>query len=100
MLFRSIAIAIYSLVQSPTVTLGVAGFILGMLIFTQTRRWLDTKDVLIFIGIVLAIVLFVPALQSTLTIPTILFLALVASAGAIALTALFMLIYKLLAAIF
>jgi tRNA A-37 threonylcarbamoyl transferase component Bud32 len=95
-----LAIALYSLVQSSAIALGVAGLILGMLIIAQTRRWLDAKDILILVGILLAIILFVPALQSELTIHNILFLALVAGAAAIALTALFRLVYKLLASIF
>lgn len=95
-----IAIALYSLLGLSVVSLGVTALILGVLIFAQTRRWLDVKDVLILVGITLAIILFIPVLRNGLTIPTIFVFAFVAGAAAIALTALFRLIYKLLALIF
>jgi serine/threonine-protein kinase len=95
-----IGIAIYNLVNALPIALGVTAFILGGLIFSQTRRWHDIKDLLILIGITLAIVWAIPALRNEQAIAGIIFLAFVASAAAIAFTALFRLIYKLLSSIF
>ncbi|MBE9189492.1 serine/threonine protein kinase [Gloeocapsopsis crepidinum LEGE 06123] len=93
-------IAIYNLLNSLPITLAVTTFILGILIFAQTRRWADMKDLLILIGITLAIILFIPALQGGQTVPNILLVALVTGAAAIAFAAIFRLIYKLLSLIF
>jgi len=95
-----IGIAIYNLLNSLPITLAVTTFILGILIFAQTRRWADIKDLLILMGITLAIILFIPALQSGQTVPNILLVALVTGAAAIAFAAIFRLIYKLLSLIF
>lgn len=95
-----IAIALYSLLQSLQITLGVAVLILTALIFAQTRRWIEKWDLLIIAGITLAIVLFIPALHGSIERQVIAFLAVAAGLMAIALTALFRLIYKLISLIF
>ncbi|MUL36483.1 serine/threonine-protein kinase [Gloeocapsopsis dulcis] len=95
-----LGITIYELLNSLPITLAVTAFILGILIFAQTRRWLDIKDLLILIGVTLAIILFLPASPNGQTISSILLVALVTGAAAIAFTALFRLIYKLLSLIF
>ncbi|PIG93314.1 serine/threonine-protein kinase [Gloeocapsopsis sp. IPPAS B-1203] len=95
-----IGIAIYNLLNSLPITLAVTTFILGILIFAQTRRWVNVKDLLILIGITLAIILFIPALQGGQTVSNILLVALVTGAAAIAFAAIFRLIYKLLSLIF
>ncbi|MBW4646556.1 MAG: serine/threonine protein kinase [Goleter apudmare HA4340-LM2] len=94
-----IAIAIFSLIPQPIITLGVAALILGGLIFAQTRRWIEGKDLLIIPAITSAIILFVPLLRGTLTIQQVVILAFAAALVAIAFTALFRLIYKLLSLI-
>ena len=91
-----IAIALFSLLHSPVSTLVAAALILGGLIFAQSRRWVEKWDLLIIAGITLAIMLFMPALRGALPIQQVVFLAVFAGLFAIALTALFQLIYRLL----
>lgn len=95
-----IAIALLSLLQSPVITMGLSALILSVLIFAQFRRWIDIKDLLIFAAITSAIIFFVPLLRGALSIQNVAFLALAAGLVAIALTALFRLIYKLLSLMF
>ncbi|BAY75902.1 serine/threonine protein kinase [Nostoc linckia NIES-25] len=94
-----IAIALFSLVKSPIITLIVASVILGMLIFAQTRRWIEKFDLLIIPAITFAIIFFLPFLQGGLDIQSVVLLAVAASLVAISLTAVFRLIYKLLSLI-
>ncbi|AUB41392.1 Serine/threonine protein kinase [Nostoc flagelliforme CCNUN1] len=91
-----IAIALLSLVKSPIVTFGIASVILGILIFAQTRRWIEKFDLLIIPTITVAIIFFLPFLQGGLGIKVVVFLAVGAGLVAISLTAIFRLIYKLL----
>ncbi|MCC5648527.1 serine/threonine protein kinase [Nostoc sp. XA013] len=91
-----IAIALLSLVKSPIVTLSIAFVILGILIFAQTRRWIEKFDLLIIPTITVAIIFFLPFLQGGLGIKVVVFLAVGAGLIAISLTAIFRLIYKLL----
>ncbi len=95
-----VAIALYSLLQSPLITLGVSALILGVLIFAQFRRWIEKLEMLIIAGFTLAIVLFIPALHKGSNIQAIALQAVAAGLIAIALTALFRLIYNLLTRIF
>jgi serine/threonine-protein kinase len=95
-----IAIALYSLLQSPPIALAASALILGFLVFIQSRRWIEKFDLLIIAGITIAIIFFVPVLRDGLTIELVAFLALAAGLVAIALTALFRLIYKLLSMLF
>ncbi|MEA5601408.1 serine/threonine-protein kinase [Nostoc sp. UHCC 0252] len=94
-----IAIALFSLVQSPIVTLGVASVILGILVFAQTRRWIEKFDLLIIPTITFAIIFFIPFLQGGLHIQGVIILSVAAALIAISLTAIFRLIYKLLSLI-
>lgn len=99
-----IAIALSSLPVTPGISMGLTVAIVGSLIYAQYRRILEGKDLPILIGITLAIVVIfrnavVPAWMITLfgnPIVGVLFVAGLAAAGAIAVTALFRLIYKLL----
>jgi len=97
-----IAIALSGLLHSPAIMLGLSLVILGGLIFAQFRRWIEKFDLLIIVGISLAAILFVPipALRDGLTLQEIAFLAVAAGLVAIALAALFRLIYKLLSLMF
>lgn len=95
-----IAIALTSLLQSPVISLGASALILGVLIFAQSRRWIEKMDLLIIAGITFAIIFFVPVLRDGFTIQVVAFLALAGGLVAIALTALFRLIYKLLSLMF
>jgi len=87
-----IAIALYSLVPSPIAALAISGVILTVLIFAQNRRWIEKIDLLIIATITLAIVLFFLRNQMMQVVV----LAVAGGLVAVALTALFRLIYKLL----
>ncbi|MEH2043562.1 serine/threonine-protein kinase [Nostoc sp.] len=91
-----IAIALLSLVKSPIVTFSVASVILGILIFAQTRRWIEKFDLLVIPTITFAIIFFVPFLRGGEDILLVVILAVGAGLVAISLTAVFRLIYKLL----
>ncbi|MDB9320441.1 serine/threonine-protein kinase [Nodularia spumigena CS-586/05] len=95
-----IAIALYSLLPSPIITLTAAAVILGILIFAQTRRWIEKFDLLIIPGITFAIIFFVPFFRDEITITQIALLAVAAGLVAISVTAIFRLIYKLISLIF
>ncbi len=95
-----IAIALSSLLKSPIITLGVSAGILGILIFAQTRRLIEKIDLLIIGGISFALISFFPFLHAALSFQQVVILAVAAGLVAIALTALFRLIYKLLSLIF
>lgn len=95
-----IAIALSSLLKSPLITLGVSAVILGILIFAQTRRWIEKIDLLIVGGISFAVVFFIPFFHAVLSSGQIAILAITAGLIAVAFTALFRLIYKLLSLIF
>ncbi|MEH2392151.1 MAG: serine/threonine-protein kinase [Nostoc sp.] len=91
-----IAIALSSLVKLPIATFTVACVILGILIFAQTRRWIEKFDLLIIPTITFAIIFFLPFLRVGVDIQTVVFLSIAAGLVAISLTAIFRLIYKLL----
>ncbi|MEH2335907.1 serine/threonine-protein kinase [Nostoc sp.] len=91
-----IAIALSSLVKLPIATFTVACVILGILIFAQTRRWIEKFDLLIIPTITFAIIYFLPFLRLGVDIQTVIFLSVAAGLVAISLTAVFRLIYKLL----
>ncbi|RCJ39690.1 serine/threonine protein kinase [Nostoc minutum NIES-26] len=94
-----IAIALLSLLKSPIITLSVASVIVGLLIFAQTKRWIEKFDLLIIPGITFAIIFFIPFLRGGIIIQQVVILAVAAGLVAIAVTALFRLIYKLLSLI-
>ncbi|MEH2036964.1 serine/threonine-protein kinase [Nostoc sp.] len=94
-----IAIALFSLVKSEIVTLSVGCVILGILIFAQTRRWIEKFDLLIIPAITFAIIFFLPFLQGGLGIVNVVILSIASALIAISLTAIFRLIYKLLSLI-
>ncbi|MBC1222410.1 serine/threonine protein kinase [Nostoc sp. UCD121] len=94
-----IAISLFSLVQSLIVTLSVTSVILGILVFAQTKRWIEKFDLLIIPIITLAIIFFIPFLQGALQIQGVIILSVAAALVAISLTAIFRLIYKLLSLI-
>lgn len=89
-------IALTSLLPSPGISIGLWGMVLGGLIFAEFRRIIEKFDLLIIAGVTLAVVVFFKALQHSLPIPSIIVISLLAAAGAIAVTALFRLVYLLL----
>ncbi len=95
-----IFIAFFSLLKSPIITFIVCAVVLGILIFAQTRRWIEKWDLAIIPTITLCIMFFLPLLQGELGIQGLIILSVAASLVAIALTSIFRLIYKLLSLIF
>ncbi|MHC5915242.1 MAG: protein kinase domain-containing protein [Nostoc sp.] len=91
-----IAIALFSLIKSPIITLIISALILGILIFVQTRRWIEKLDLLIIPAITFAIIFFIPFLQGGIGIQVVVVLAVAAGLGTIFLTTVFRLIYQLL----
>lgn len=94
-----ISIAFLSLLNSPPITFIVCAVILGILIFAQTRRWIEKWDLVIIPGITLLIIFLIPLLQGSLGIQEIVVLSIAASLITVALTSLFRLIYKILSSI-
>ena len=94
-----IAIALFSLVKNPIITLTVVAVILNGLIFAQTKRWLEKFDLLIIPAVSFAIIFFIPFLRSNIAIEQVIILAIVAALISISVTALFRLVYKLMSSI-
>ena len=92
-------IALHSLLDSPAISMGIWGMILGGLIYIQSRRWIEKTDLLIVAGITLAMVLFFPFLRYSLAIEIVLVVSILAGASMVAIIALFRLIYGLLSRI-
>ena len=90
-------LALTNLLPSPAISLGLLGMILGGLIFAQLRRLIEGKDLPIIAGITAAIVWFL--VRNQLSLELIVAIPILVAAGAIALTALFRLVYKLLSKI-
>ena len=87
--------ALSILLASPPIRMGLWGMIMGLLIFAEFRRIIERFDFLIITGVTLAAVVFL-ALQNGNSVPDIVVISVLAGAGAIAVTALFRLIYLLL----
>ncbi|MCW6050489.1 serine/threonine protein kinase [Lyngbya sp. CCAP 1446/10] len=102
-----LAIALTSLLPNPGVSIGLLGMIVGGLIFGQYRRAIEQTEMLIISAGTLAVLWFFPALCAKALplypgspITSVLFVGWLAALGAIAATAIFRLIYKLLSNIF
>lgn len=87
-------IALTALMPSPGVSIGLWGMIMGGLIFAEFRRIIEKLDFVIIGGITLAVVVFF--LRGGFLIPNVIAIAVLAGAAAIAVTALFRLVYLLL----
>jgi serine/threonine-protein kinase len=75
--------------------MGLLGMCLGGLIFAQYRRAIEGKDLPILAILTLLIVL-IPALRGEFPLAMVVIVAVLGGAGAIAITALFRLIYQIL----
>ncbi|MBD2777715.1 serine/threonine-protein kinase [Iningainema tapete] len=91
-----IAISAYSVLKVPLITLAAAVVIVSVLIFGQRRRWIEKTEMLIIAAVEVALIYFLPFLRGGLSFPDVVMLCVAAGLIAIALTALFRLIYKLL----
>jgi serine/threonine-protein kinase len=76
-------------------SMGLFGMIIAALIFAQYRHFIEGKDLPIIAGITLALIL-IPGLRYGQPLQLVLAIAVFAAAGAIAVTALFRLVYLLL----
>lgn len=90
-----VGVALASLLGISGLSAIAWGVFVGGLVFVQSRRWIEGKDLPIITGITLAVVILVPALRAY-PIPTILAITLFSGLSAIAVTALFRLVYRLL----
>jgi serine/threonine protein kinase len=102
-----LAIALTSLLHSPGLSMGLLGMIVGGLIYAQYRRSIEQTEMLTIAGGTLALMVFFPALRTAALaiypgspITGVLFVGWLAALGAIAATAIFRLIYKLLSNVF
>jgi serine/threonine protein kinase len=89
-------IGLTSALSVSGISLGIFGMTMGGLMFALHRRIIEKVDLLFFIVITTTLVLFVPSLQGTLEIQTILIIAVMSAASAIAITAFFRLVFQLL----
>jgi len=89
-------IALGSLLPSPAIGIGLWGMVMGGIIFAQFRRFIEKFDFVIIAVITLLPIVFFEALRNDMLIQTVIVLSVLAAAGAIAVTALFRLVYLLL----
>lgn len=89
-------IVLTSVLSVSGLSLGIFGMTMGGLIFAQTRRLIEKIDFVILAGITSTIIALVPILQGNLGIQSVLIIATMSAASAIAITAFFRLIYQLL----
>lgn len=94
-----IAIALFSLLKNPIITMAISVVILSGLIFAQSQRWLEKFDLLIIPALTFAIIFFIPFLHSGLVIQMVIILPVVSALIAIAVTSIFRLIYRLISSI-
>jgi serine/threonine-protein kinase len=92
-------IALGSLLPSQGISIGLWGMIMGGLIFAEFRRFIEKFDFLIIAGITLAVVVFLNGLQDGHPPQLVIMISVLAGAAAIAVTALFRLVYLLLSRI-
>ncbi|NJP11144.1 MAG: serine/threonine protein kinase, partial [Leptolyngbyaceae cyanobacterium RU_5_1] len=102
-----LAIALVSLLGTTLISASFWLVILVGLILAQSRRIIERVDLAIIAGLTLALVLFIAPLRQMIVIPTagnlllsVVVIAVIGGLSAIALTALFRLIYKLLSSLF
>jgi serine/threonine protein kinase len=88
-------IALTHLLPSPGVSIGLLGACMGGIVFAMSRRFVEGKDLPILAGLSFLLML-VPLLRGGLAISTIAIFAALGGVAAVAVTALFRLIYKIL----
>ena len=93
-----LGVALGSLLGISGLSAGIWGLVVGALVFVQSRRWIEGKDLPIIGVLSLAFVLLVPGLRAY-PIGSVLAIALLAGLSAIAVTTLFRLIYRLISSI-
>jgi serine/threonine protein kinase len=94
-----IGIAILNLLGNPLIAFTGTAVILGMLIFAQTRRWIEKADLGIIAGITWGIILFIPFFNSGFTILQITFFAVTGGLVSMVFTIVFRIIFNILSTI-
>ena len=94
-----IAIALNSFLGSAIITGVIGALLLGIIIFAQTRRWIEKFDLLLIPVITLAVIIFVPFLQGGIAISQIILLAVAGGLATIAVTSIYRIIYQILSLI-
>jgi hypothetical protein len=94
-----ILIILNGLLPNPALSLGLGGMIIGGVVYLLYKKTIEHWDLLIIIGITLGVVLIFPALMGTLPLTTTLLLALMGGAASVAITTIFLLVYKLISRI-
>ncbi|MER3492047.1 MAG: serine/threonine protein kinase [Mastigocladus sp. ERB_26_2] len=95
-----IAIALYGVLRSLNITFVTAAVILAMLIFGQKQRWIEKTEMLVLAAATWGVIFFFPVLRAGFSIKQVIILSVAAGLVAIAVTALFRLIYKILTLFF
>lgn len=95
-----IAIALYGVLRSLNITFVAGAVILAILIFGQKQRWIEKTEMLVLAAVTWGVIFFFPVLRAGLSIKQVIILSVAAGLVAIAVTALFRLIYKLLTLFF
>jgi serine/threonine protein kinase len=93
-----VGVALASLLGISGLSAILWGVVVGGLVFVQSRRWIEGKDLPIITGITVAAVVLIPALRAY-AMPMVLMITLFSGLSAIAVTALFRLVYRLLSRI-
>jgi serine/threonine protein kinase len=91
-----LAITLTNLFSVSGISIGILGATVAGLIYAQTRRIIEKIDLGIIAVISIAIIFFIPTLQGEIAIGSILIIAAMSGAAAIAITALFRLIHQIL----
>ncbi|MEL6493658.1 MAG: protein kinase [Cyanobacteria bacterium J06623_7] len=91
-----LSIGLINWLASSPESIGLIGAIMGGIVFALYRRIIEKLDLVIFALITAGVVAFVPIFQGTLTAVSIIVIATVSAAGAIAIVSLLRLVYRLL----
>ena len=90
-------VGLTSLISVSGVSLGILGMVMGGIVFAMSRRIIEKADLAIFAVITAGIVVtFVPSLNGAFAVSSILIIAAISGASAIAITAFFRLVHQLL----
>ena len=91
-----LSIGIISWLSLSSESIGLIGAIMGGLIFALYRRAIEKVDLVILASITAGVVAFVPKFHGALNAPTVVIIATVSAAAAIAIVSFFRLVYQLL----
>jgi len=90
-----LSFALRSFLGLSGISMGLLGMIVGGMIYAQYRRLIEGKDLPIIAGVAL-LVMLIPVLRADSPLPYVIAIAVLAGAAAVAVTAIFRLVYLLL----